>query len=149
MTTEEIQKVKEEETKAFDEAVKKRKEYQEAEQKKYEEHMAFQKKATEDAIEMEKKLASKFAGYGYGYGPHAGYGHAHLAHAAFPGYHHQHHASCGHPGYGPASPVGAFGGYGLSHNLYGAAAQTQSSLWTDPVTRSRLTQKASSLTHLN
>merc|ERR1711890_99434 len=109
MTAEEIQKVREAEEKAFNDAESKRKEFMEAEKKKYEEFVAAekkkyedyvsaQKKAVEDAITKEKELAEKLGpyaygpygpagafGYGYGYGyPHAGYGYP--AYGAYGGY---------------------------------------------------------------
>merc|ERR1712146_238063 len=70
MTAEEIQKVREAEEKAFNDAETKRKEFMEAEKKKYEEFVAAekkryedyvsaQKKAVEDAITKEKELAEK------------------------------------------------------------------------------------------
>merc|ERR1712230_196471 len=83
MTAEEIQKVREAEEKAFNDAETKRKEFMEAEKKKYEEFVAAekkkyedyvsaQKKAVEDAITKEKELAEKlgpyaYGSYGYGY----------------------------------------------------------------------------------
>merc|ERR1719243_333701 len=77
MTAEEIQKVREAEEKAFNDAEAKRKEFMEAEKKKYEEFVAAekkkyedyvsaQKKAVEDAITKEKELAEKLGPYAYG-----------------------------------------------------------------------------------
>merc|ERR1711877_30858 len=96
MTAEEIQKVREAEEKAFNDAESKRKEFMEAEKKKYEEFVAAetkkyedyvsaQKKAVEDAITKEKELAEKL-------GPYA---------------------------YGPYGPTGAFGGYGYGYGYPG------------------------------
>merc|ERR1712031_15871 len=97
MTAEEIQKVREAEEKAFNDAESKRKEFMEAEKKKYEEFVAAekkkyedyvsaQKKAVEDAITKEKELAEKLGPYAYGpYGPtgaFGGYGYG------YPGLHH-------------------------------------------------------------
>merc|ERR1711890_205781 len=98
MTAEEIQKVREAEEKAFNDAETKRKEFMEAEKKKYEDYVSAQKKAVEDAITKEKELSEKLGpyaygpygpagafGYGYGYGyPHAGYGYP--AYGAYGGY---------------------------------------------------------------
>merc|ERR1712225_176936 len=81
MTAEEIQKVREAEEKAFNEAEAKRKEFMEAEKakyeefvaaekKKYEDYVSAQKKAVEDAIAKEKELTEKLGPYAYGpYGP--------------------------------------------------------------------------------
>merc|ERR1712080_279808 len=66
MTAEEIQKVREAEEKAFNDAETKRKEFMEAEKKKYEEYVSAQKKAVEDAITKEKELAEKLGPYAYG-----------------------------------------------------------------------------------
>merc|ERR1712125_287401 len=94
MTAEEIQKVREAEEKAFNDAEAKRKEFMEAEKKKYEEfvsaekkkyedYVSAQKKAVEDAIAKEKELSEKLGPYAYGpygaagpfgYGYGAGYG---------------------------------------------------------------------------
>merc|ERR1712036_109853 len=81
MTAEEIQKVREAEEKAFNEAEAKRKEFMEAEKAKYEEFVAAEKKkyedyvsaqeaAVKDAIAKEKELSEKLGPYAYGpYGP--------------------------------------------------------------------------------
>merc|ERR1719243_355394 len=86
MTAEEIQKVREAEEKAFNEAELKRKEFMEAEKAKYEEFVAAEKKKYEDyvaaqeaavkeAIAKEKELAEKLGPYAYGpYGPAGAYG---------------------------------------------------------------------------
>merc|ERR1712144_141578 len=77
MTAEEIQKVREAEEKAFNDAEAKRKEFMEAEKakyeefvaaekKKYEDYVAAQKKAVEDAIAKEKELTEKLGPYAYG-----------------------------------------------------------------------------------
>merc|ERR1711939_1159942 len=66
MTAEEIQKVREAEEKAFNDAESKRKEFMEAEKKKYEDYVSAQKKAVEDAITKEKELAEKLGPYAYG-----------------------------------------------------------------------------------
>merc|ERR1712130_973716 len=109
MTAEEIQKVREAEEKAFNDAETKRKEFMEAEKKKYEEFVAAekkkyedyvsaQKKAVEDAITKEKELAEKLGPYAYGpYGPTG----------AFGGYGYGY----GYPGYYGAHPYG-YGAYG-------------------------------------
>merc|ERR1711890_16500 len=113
MTAEEIQKVREAEEKAFNDAESKRKEFMEAEKKKYEEFVAAekkkyedyvsaQKKAVEDAITKEKELAEKLGPYAYGpYGPAGAFGHGYGY--GHPGFGYGHH---GHP-YG-----GAYGAYG-------------------------------------
>merc|ERR1711981_1279893 len=86
MTAEEIQKVREAEEKAFNEAEAKRKEFMEAEKakyeefvaaekKKYEDYVSAQKKAVKEAIAKEKELAEKLGPYAYGpYGPAGAYG---------------------------------------------------------------------------
>merc|ERR1712230_305750 len=86
MTAEDIQKVREAEEKAFNEAEAKRKEFMEAEKAKYEEFVAAEKKKYEDyvaaqeaavkeAIAKEKELAEKLGPYAYGpYGPAGAYG---------------------------------------------------------------------------
>merc|ERR1712159_425359 len=77
MTAEDIQKVREAEEKAFNEAEAKRKEFMEAEKAKYEEFVAAEKKKYEDyvaaqeaavkeAIAKEKELAEKLGPYAYG-----------------------------------------------------------------------------------
>merc|ERR1711975_72412 len=63
MTAEEIQKVREAEERAFNDAESKRKEFMEAEKKKYEEFVAAEKKKYEDAITKEKELAEKLGPY--------------------------------------------------------------------------------------
>merc|ERR1711959_426842 len=65
MTAEEIQKVREAEEKAFNDAEAKRKEFMEAEKKKYEDYVSAQKKAVEDAIAKEKELSEKLGPYAY------------------------------------------------------------------------------------
>merc|ERR1712124_161122 len=55
MTAEEIQKVREAEEKAFNDAETKRKEFMEAEKKKYEEFVAAEKKKYEDYVSAQKK----------------------------------------------------------------------------------------------
>merc|ERR1712216_1023070 len=104
MTAEEIQKVREAEEKAFNDAEAKRKEFMEAEKKKYEEfvsaekkkyedYVSAQKKAVEDAIAKEKELSEKLGPYAHGpYGPAGAFG-------GF-GY-----------GYGYGAHPGAYGGY--------------------------------------
>merc|ERR1711990_1165898 len=111
MTAEEIQKVREAEEKAFNDAESKRKEFMEAEKKKYEEFVAAekkmyedyvsaQKKAVEDAITKEKELAEKLGPYAYGpYGPTGAFG--------------GHGYGYGYPGYG------AHPGYGYGYGAYG------------------------------
>merc|ERR1712227_838316 len=81
MTAEDIQKVREAEEKAFNEAEAKRKEFMEAEKAKYEEFVAAEKKKYEDyvaaqeATVKEKELAEKLGPYAYGpYGPAGAYG---------------------------------------------------------------------------
>merc|ERR1712216_554195 len=114
MTAEEIQKVREAEEKAFNDAETKRKEFMEAEKKKYEEFVAAekkkyedyvsaQKKAVEDAIAKEKELSEKLGPYAYGpYGPAGAFGH---------GYGHGY--GYGHPGFaGAYGHPGAYGAYG-------------------------------------
>merc|ERR1712072_49313 len=109
MTAEEIQKVREAEEKASNEAEAKRKEFMEAEKakyeefvaaekKKYEDYVSAQKKAVEDAIAKEKELSEKLGPYAYGpYGPGFAYG----GYAGgFPGY------AAGYPGYGYGYPGG-------------------------------------------
>merc|ERR1712188_50078 len=66
MTAEEIQKVREAEEKAFNDAEAKRKDFMEAEKKKYEDFVSAQKKAVEDAIAKEKELSEKLGPYAYG-----------------------------------------------------------------------------------
>merc|ERR1712093_475201 len=73
MTAEEIQKVREAEEKAFNDAETKRKEFMEAEKKKYEEFVAAEKKKYEDyvsaqkkAVAKEKELTEKLGPYAYG-----------------------------------------------------------------------------------
>merc|ERR1712216_1064346 len=111
MTAEEIQKVREAEEEAFNDAETKRKEFMEAEKKKYEEFVAAekkkyedyvsaQKKAVEDAITKEKDLAEKLGPYAYGpYGPAGAFG--------------GHGYGYGYPGYG------AHPGYGYGYGAYG------------------------------
>merc|ERR1712167_529066 len=99
MTAEEIQKVREAEEKAFNEAEAKRKEFMEAEKKKYEEFVAAEKKKYEDYVSKEKELAEKLGPYAYGpYGPAGAYGYGY-------GY--------GHHGYG--YPYAGFHSYGRGY----------------------------------
>merc|ERR1719486_849747 len=75
MTAEDIQKVREAEEKAFNEAEAKRKEFMDAEKKKYEDYVAAQEAAVKEAIAKEKELAEKLGPYAYGpYGPAGAYG---------------------------------------------------------------------------
>merc|ERR1711881_601655 len=83
MTAEEIQKVREAEEKAFNEAEAKRKEFMEAEKAKYEEFVAAEKLGPYAYGPYGPAGAYGGRGYGYGYGHPYGYGY---------GY--------GHPGYG-------------------------------------------------
>merc|ERR1712094_65551 len=113
MTAEEIQKVREAEEKAFNDAETKRKEFMEAEKKKYEEFVAAekkkyedyvsaQKKAVEDAITKEKELAEKLGPYAYGpYGAAGPFGY---------GYGYPYGGAAGYGGYGYGYP-GGFAGY--------------------------------------
>merc|ERR1712072_1254777 len=66
MTAEEIQKVREAEEKAFNEAEAKRKEFMEAEKAKYEDYVSAQEAAVKEAIAKEKELAEKLGPYAYG-----------------------------------------------------------------------------------
>merc|ERR1711924_282207 len=103
MTAEEIQKVREAEEKAFNEAEAKRKEFMAAEKKKYEDYVSAQEAAVKDAIAKEKELAEKLGPYAYGpYGPAGAYGGRGYGY----GY--------GHPyahGYGYGHPYGYGGRY--------------------------------------
>merc|ERR1712188_301777 len=112
MTAEDIQKVREAEEKAFNEAEAKREEFVAAEKKKYEDYVAAQEAAVKEAIAKEKELAEKLGPYAYGpYGPAGAYGGRY-------GY-----------GYGPAFygygyPYG-YGRYYTALALWGAPASCQ------------------------